>query len=171
MISRIVLTGMMGAGKSAVARELGEALSLPVIDLDDEIERTDRRSIPAIFEEEGEARFREIETESLRKVCRSFSGILSTGGGIVLLECNRTILSEWGKVVYLRADASVLAGRLAKEGEEGRPLLEGVRDLEKQLASILEIRRPLYEESAVTVDTDLLNPKEVCRLVLASISS
>jgi shikimate kinase len=91
---RTVLTGFMGVGKSTVARHLAQMLRCERIDLDSFIEASERRKIAQIINEEGEARFRQIETENLEKVLRTDARIIALGGGAFTIEKNRRLLKE-----------------------------------------------------------------------------
>ncbi len=170
MISRIALTGMMGSGKSTVGRLLSNSLSLPLLDLDEEIERSEGRSISEIFDSVGESRFRSIERRCLEEVCGEFTGILATGGGVVLSPANRETLHGWGRVIYLRASVKVLAGRLAGD-QSARPLLGDEAGLEEGLGRLMAAREELYQSASLMLDTDLLTPAAVCREIVDCLSA
>jgi shikimate kinase len=155
---------MMGSGKSVVGRLLAERLDLPFYDLDEEIERSAGMTIERIFEERGEAAFREEEARVLARFCRREKGVLATGGGTVLRDVNRGLLARWGTTVYLRADPGTLAARLGGVEEKGRPLLRG-GGREELLRSILEERKAAYEGSDRIVDTDALDPETIARQI------
>lgn len=111
----LVLVGMPGSGKSAIGRSLGRMMNRKVIDLDVEIEKCQRKAIPAIFEEVGEPGFREIETEVLKAVCKEKGVILVTGGGTVLSKENKVLIRSNAVVYHVERDISQLA-------RKGRPL-------------------------------------------------
>lgn len=91
---RIILTGFMGVGKSTVARHLAHLLKCEKIDLDSFIEESENRTIAEIINREGEARFREIETENLRKTLETDAQIIALGGGAWTIERNRRLIKE-----------------------------------------------------------------------------
>ncbi len=159
----IALTGMMGAGKSVVADRLAELLGTPVLDLDSAIEERESTTIPLLFESEGEARFREIESDVLQEVCRTHRGVLATGGGTVIDPGNRSVLRRWGRVVYLYAEPEDLAARLALSDWSVRPLLDGHGSLEARLRSLIDSRRAAYEAADHIVETKGLTPGGVAR--------
>ena len=98
----VVLSGMPGAGKSTIGKLLAKALNRPFFDLDEEIVRFAGRSIPEIFATDGEATFRNLETEVLQKVFANKKGIvLATGGGAVLRDENVDLLHRNGKIYFL----------------------------------------------------------------------
>jgi len=164
MIQRIALVGMMGAGKSVVGRLLAEHLRIPFFDLDDEIEKVEGRSIAEIFAERGEGSFREIESARLREAVRSETAVIATGGGVLIAEENRDLLSRWGRTVYLRAPVAILAARVGAGAGAERPLL-AAGPIEARLAAILADRTPLYEAADHVVDTEGLTAGDVARRI------
>jgi shikimate kinase len=148
----VALVGMMGAGKSAVARALGERLGSSVADLDKMVEAQQGCRVAELFEREGEAAFRRQEGRVLRQVLDAGAGIIACGGGIVLDADHRRLLVERCRVVWLEVSPGEAARRLT--GAEGsRPLLAGAAvgpaaDPAGRLEALLAERRSLYEEVA-----------------------
>ena len=91
---KTVLTGFMGVGKSTVARHLACLLKCERLDLDSVIEASEKRTIADIINSEGEARFREIETENLRKILQTDVKIIALGGGAWTTEENRRLIQQ-----------------------------------------------------------------------------
>ena len=141
----LALVGLPGSGKSTVGRQLARRLDLPFIDADQAIEARLGCSIREFFEREGEARFRDIESEVLDDLTRHHPGVLSTGGGAILREKNRQILRERTQVFYLRCSPEEIYRRLRHD--KGRPLLQ-VADPLAKLRDLLAQRDPLYREVA-----------------------
>ncbi|WP_287916552.1 shikimate kinase [Tibeticola sp.] len=141
----LALIGLPGSGKTTVGRMLARRLQLPFLDSDQEIERRMGCSIRQFFEEQGEARFRDIEAEVIDALTRSGPGVLSTGGGAVLRPENRARLHERCRVIYLHARPEDLARRLRRDTQ--RPLLQ-VDDPLKRLRELHAARDPLYRETA-----------------------
>ncbi len=139
-----ILVGLMGSGKSSIGRRLSRYLKLPLIDLDDYIVEKAGRSIPEIFEQHGEAVFRQMETDALREVAGK-PAVIATGGGAVLSAINRKILKEHPPVIWLKASPEFLARRI--DGDSNRPLIAAGDTLSK-LREQVEIRYPLYEQCA-----------------------
>lgn len=149
----VILTGFMGCGKSTVGVRLSYRLRKPVIDTDKEIERTEKRTIPAIFAEDGEAAFRELETACLLRLLETTQDkVISVGGGLPVRERNRELLHSLGTIVYLRAKPETIYGRL--KNDTGRPLLQG-EDPQKKIRELMAERSGFYEDAAdVIVDVD-----------------
>lgn len=147
----IFLVGLMGAGKTSVGKLLARRLGKSFYDSDHEIERTTGVRIPVIFEIEGEAGFRARESRVLADLVQQPNIVLATGGGAVLADENRRVLSQHGTVVYLRASPHDLYQRTRHD--RNRPLLQTENPLAK-LASLFAERDALYREVAdVIVDT------------------
>src|SRR5690348_16909283 len=148
----IFLIGPMGSGKTAVGRSLARHLGKPFYDSDTEIVRRTGVDIPYIFEKEGEAGFREREREAIEALVALRGIVMATGGGAVLREENRRLLSERGWVVYLETSVDQQAERV-KHGRH-RPLLSNV-DPTIRLQELMAMRDPLYRSIAdITVRTD-----------------
>ena len=118
----IVLIGMMGAGKSSVGRSLQRQSGLARLDTDEMLAAEFGMSIEQIFEKHGEKKFRDAETELLRKLAPDRPAIIVTGGGIVLRPQNVDLLKSVGALVWLAADEDILFERAARR--DHRPLLQ-----------------------------------------------
>jgi shikimate kinase len=152
------LLGLSGSGKSTVGPRLARALALPWVDTDADIARESGKSIPQIFQEQGEKAFREKESAVLKKVAASPASVISCGGGIVLSEANRQTMASTGIRIYLQADPATLARRLG--AFSNRPLLSG-KNPEETLATQLAQRAPGYEDSEIKIQVDRMKPDEV----------
>ncbi len=163
---RLLLIGMMGAGKTTVGRMLADRLGWRYLDSDAEVEGATGRTVPELFAAHGESAFRAAEAEALRSaVSGAGRAVVSVAGGAVLDPGNRRIIGASGTVVWLRAEPRTLAARVG-DGT-GRPLLEG--DPATALERLDAVRRPLYRSLAdVVVDVDDLRPEEVVDRVLAA---
>lgn len=168
----IALIGIMGAGKSAVARLLGERLGVSVADLDGMIEAVEGCSVAELFERAGEAWFRRREGELLAEALRSGVRVVACGGGVVLDPERRRLLRERCRVVWLEVEPGEAARRVTRgtsHPASQRPLLAGAEPAER-LRELLEERSPLYAEAAhVRVRTTGLRPGQVADAVLAAL--
>ena len=145
----VALVGFMGAGKSAVGRELAAALGIPFVDTDDLIV-AEAGPIAAIFAERGEAGFRKLEAEVVTDAIAATAErpcVLALGGGAVLSETVREALKSLAHVVWLAAPPEELWARVVGEGPETRPLAADERSFTELLAG----REPLYREVATEV--------------------
>jgi shikimate kinase len=144
----IALVGLMGAGKSSVGRRLAQALNLPFRDTDEEVERAAGRSVSEIFEELGEAAFRDGERRVIARLLDEPPHVLATGGGAFMNPKTRQLIADKAISVWLRADVDVLARRVARKND--RPLLQG-RDTRAALEALARQRDPIYALADLTV--------------------
>ena len=148
----LFLVGPMGAGKSAVGRQLARLLHLQFVDSDQEIESRTGVDIPFIFEKEGETGFRQREAKVIDDLSQKEGIVLATGGGAVIDPENRNHLGARGFVIYLHTSVDQQLSRTRKGRD--RPLLEN-GDPRAVLESLMATREPLYREIAdLTVETD-----------------
>jgi shikimate kinase len=141
----ISFIGFMGAGKSAIGRELSRRIGWPRHDTDEMIREQFGISIPDIFARHGEPAFRDAETALLKTLRRGIAGIVVTGGGIILRTENEQLLRGMGRIVWLDADEEVLWQRVSKHST--RPLLQTL-DPRARFAELLQERLPLYQSTA-----------------------
>ncbi len=174
----VVLVGLPGTGKSTVAPLVGSALGRTVVDLDAEVERAAGRSIPELFDTEGESGFRARELTALREAMDAGPVVIAAGGGLVTTPQAVEELSR-ATVVWLRASPGTLAGRLSAEGTHTgadpgskRPLLasgDGAELLDR-LESLWHERHQRYGELAgLVVDVDDLSADRVAAEILAAL--
>ena len=140
---RIYVVGFMASGKSSVGRRLAERLALPFVDLDDEIERTSGKTIRVLFEESGEAVFREREAALLAATEALPAAVVATGGGCFAQEANRRRVERMGTAVFLDVPLETVRARL--KGKTDRPLFQS----EEQLGSLFAERAPFYRMAPV----------------------
>ena len=151
--ARIYLLGYMGSGKSFSGKRLAQQLDRPFIDLDDYIEEVDGRRIPDIFEESGEAFFRQLEAETLRKTAAWQGYVISCGGGTPCFHDNMAWIKNNGLSIYLKAPSQWLAERLLPEMEH-RPLIKDL--LPEMLPAFIQDkltqREPFYLQADLIFD-------------------
>lgn len=167
----IALIGLMGAGKSAVARALGERLGTSVADLDAMIEALEGCTVAELFERAGEAWFREREARLFQEVLRSRVQVIACGGGVVVDPALRSALHERCRVYWLEVTPAEAARRVRAQSADGsavRPLLAG-GEPEARLAQILEARAAWYAEAAhERVLTDGRTPEQIADQIATS---
>ena len=143
----LFFVGFLGAGKSTLARNLGRMFNRRYVDTDRLVERERGLTVADIFEEDGEERFRELETEALEGLRARTSLLVSCGGGVVETPRNIELIHEMGYCVYLDGDLDDSLRQMRRS--DTRPDFESP----EHAAELLEHRRPLYAEAAdLTVD-------------------
>jgi shikimate kinase len=152
--SKIVLTGFMATGKSAVGRALAARLHCRFIDSDHEIVARAGKPIAAIFADDGEAVFRRLEREVIAELAAaSEPAVIATGGGALVDDANHAALAQAGTIVCLTARPEVIAGRVSA-GNVIRPkLAEGNLPLEAKIIELMEARKHAYSRASIIIDT------------------
>ena len=164
----LYLVGMMGSGKTSTGRPLAEQLGYGFVDADAVIEQAAGCSIPEIFERDGEAGFRALESQVLNAIGQRHSLVVATGGGVVTQQENWGLLHS-GIVVWLDVVPEQLMQRLRADSTV-RPLLQTV-DPDAALNALLNQRRPLYAEADLTVVIDQETPAAVADGILQLLTS
>ena len=159
----LYLIGMMGSGKTSTGRPLAERLGYGFVDADAVIEQAAGCTIPEIFERDGEAGFRELESQVMSAICQRHSLVVATGGGVVTQRKNWGLLHS-GIVIWLDVMRDQLLARLRADATE-RPLLQ-TPDPEAALDDLLAQRKPLYAEADLTVVIDQEDPTTVADGIL-----
>ena len=159
----LYLVGMMGSGKTSTGRPLAERLGYGFVDADAVIEQAAGCSIPEIFERDGEAGFRKLESQVLSAISQRHSLVVATGGGVVTQQENWGLLHS-GIVIWLDVVPDQLLQRL-KADSTVRPLLQ-TDDPEAALNALLNERRPLYAEADLTVVINEETPETVADGIL-----
>jgi shikimate kinase len=152
----IILIGYRACGKTTVGRALAERLRWTFRDTDEIIQRNSGRTIRAIFTEEGEAAFRDLEAEAVQSACAGRHQVISVGGGAILRAANRQVLRASGVVIWLTARPEEIHRRMNADHSTSvnRPALTHMDDL-SEIEHVLAERTPLYAELAdYTLDTD-----------------
>lgn len=164
----VILTGFMGSGKSTTGLGLSYRIKSPLVDTDRMIEKRENRSISEIFAAQGEAYFRERETELLREFISEKPGrIFSVGGGTPLREENARLLHKLGTVVYLKVSAETVCERL--KGDTTRPLLQDDNPKER-IRALLQEREERYMDAAdIVIETDGKKTVQVIEEIVAAL--
>ena len=164
----LFLVGMMGSGKTSTGRPLAERLGYGFVDADAVIEQAAGCSIPEIFERDGEAGFRSLESQVLSAISQHHSLVVATGGGVVTQPENWGLLHS-GIVIWLDVVPDQLLHRLNADSTV-RPLLQ-TSDPEAALNALLNERRPLYSEADLTVVINDETPEAVADGILQLLPS
>ncbi len=160
-MTRVILIGYMGAGKTSIGRRLALALGLQFYDLDWYIEMRYHTRVAGIFKEHGEEHFRDLERRMLHEVAEFEDVIISCGGGTPCFYDNMDYLNQQGDTVYLKADPEVLAMHL-RMGKVERPLIKGKspEELEQYIKVSLHEREPYYKKAKHIIDVSLMDNYE-----------
>ena len=160
-MTRIILIGYMGAGKTTIGRALAKELDVPFYDLDWYIESRRHKTVAQIFAEEGEEAFRRIEHNMLHEVAEFEDVVISCGGGTPCFFDNMEYMNAQGQVVYLKAEPQVLIDHL-RMGRTERPLLKGKSpvELEEFIKEQVRARESYYNQARYIFDVSLMDNYE-----------
>lgn len=165
----LVFVGLMGAGKSAIGKMTAQALNIPFVDSDHEIERVSRMTINELFAAYGEPEFRALETRVIDRLLKTGPRVISTGGGAYINENTRRVIRDMGALtIWINADLDTLWARVSKR--DNRPLLK-TTDPRGTLAALMEARYPIYAEAEITVMSRDAKKEVVTREVLEAIAA
>ncbi len=147
----LALVGMMGVGKSTIGRKLAHLLDLQFADADDEIETAAQRSVSEIFEEFGEASFRDGERRVISRLLDGKECVIATGGGAFVQPDTRALIKDKAITIWLDSDVETLVERVSRNNK--RPLLRGgnVREIVTRMKAE---REPAYAEAMIHVTSD-----------------
>ncbi len=164
----IVLVGLMGCGKSAIGRRLAACLKLPFVDADDEIEKAAGKSISEIFEDHGEAEFREGERKVIARLLSGGPQVLATGGGAFMDEETRARVAEHGVSVWLRAELPVLMRRVLRR--DNRPLLKTGKPA-AVMAKLMKERYPTYAKADIVAESRDVPHERIVSEIVAKLAN
>ncbi len=161
----LVIVGQRASGKTSAGKALARRVGAPFFDTDEQVERTVGMKIPRIFEERGEAFFREAEREAVSLAASLADHVIAAGGGALLDDANKALLCKAGTVVWLDCGPESLLVRRQAEAEasgaDQRPALTGVK-LENEIRLLHEQRRHLYSKASnKRLDTEKMSIEEV----------
>lgn len=141
----------MGVGKSAIGRRVARELGFRFIDSDEQIEKAQKKKIPAIFADEGEPHFRKLEREFIESGHPDTNCVISCGGGLVVQDGMKELLKQKGVVICLFASAESIVERTSRN--KNRPLLN-VENPEEKVRQLLKEREPIYMDSGACITTE-----------------
>ncbi len=164
----VFLLGFMGAGKSTLGRPAARSLGWRFIDLDEEIETRFEKKISGIFEEKGEAHFRQIERKTLESLIDSVkeATLLSCGGGTPCFGDTMEWMNQRGITCYLKPLTSILLGRL-RQMRASRPMISHLteEELGEFIETLLQKREPYYLQSQIILEGEQLNKVEIVKAI------
>jgi len=167
MKSNIALIGFMGTGKTVVGKVLAQKLGKRFVEMDSLIEQKVGKSIPDIFQQDGEIAFRELEIKVTKEVSRDENLIIACGGGIVLNKINIDRLRQNSVIVCLTASPEAILKRVS--GNEYRPLLH-TPDKSRKIQELLAFREPFYDRAAdIKIDTSELDIDAVAEYIIGKL--
>lgn len=150
-MKNVFLVGMPSSGKSTVGKALSTLLHYAYIDLDHRIEQKLGKPISAVFSEQGESYFREVESQLLKEIVTDSGLVVATGGGVPCFFDNMDFIKANGISVFLDVPAEELISRIEHHGVSDRPLLAKMTMLGNELRTKLEYRYPFYSRADVTI--------------------
>ncbi|MDE6139261.1 MAG: shikimate kinase [Candidatus Gastranaerophilales bacterium] len=163
----IVLTGMMGSGKTTIAELLSKKLNFKNIDIDSLIEKEEKMKISEIFTQKGENYFRQIEHEIILSSFLPDNTIISLGGGAFENSKTRKFLLENSTVIYLKTSPETIYERL--KNNKTRPLLCDNMSVEK-INEILKIRKQNYKSASITINTNDKTPERIVEEITGALN-
>lgn len=160
-MTRIILIGYMGAGKTTLGKAVARESGLQFIDLDWYIEERFHAKVADIFAQKGEEGFREIERRMLHEVAEFENVIIACGGGTPCFFDNMDYLNTQGATIYLKGEPEVLQAHIGM-GKSKRPLLEGKtpEQLHEFIKESLAVREPFYMKARYTLNIGLIETEE-----------
>ena len=161
---KIFLLGLPGSGKTTLGKELSELLRLDFVDLDLEIEKRAAKKIKEIFSDQGEGRFRELESAELKRWCTSQGGfVMATGGGTPCFFDNMEWINRAGTSVFLDVPIEELVTRMQRSSILERPLLASLPqdELKDNLGKKHTERLPFYRKAKVTISGETITAEEI----------
>ena len=162
----IALIGFMATGKTSLGKSLAHKLGYTFVETDEMIVEAAGKSIPKIFSEDGEIRFREHEIEACKKASKLHHAVISCGGGVILNKINIDYLKRNCHVVLLQATPDEIYQRAMKDGQETRPVIDK-EDPMAEIEAVLEFREPFYLAAAeIKVNTTQRSLDEIAREIL-----
>jgi len=166
-MTRIVVTGFMGCGKSTIGRKLSQAMNFHFVDTDTMIEQQYGKKCGDIFSEEGEPMFRQYERDALEKSIAMNHTIIATGGGALVRQDNLNLALDECIVVYLDVETEDLLERILFSPKD-RPLID-VPDPQIVVDQMLEKRLPFYEQAQVHVSATGLSTNETLTAIVEAL--
>ena len=162
----IVITGMMGAGKTTVAKLLADALNLKCLDIDTIVEQQEKMTIAEMFAQKGESYFRKLENQTIISNFQNEELVISLGGGALENPQTRNFLLKNSNIVFLKTSPEIIFERI--KNNTSRPLLNNKMSVDK-IKEILNKREKNYNTATIVVNTDNKLPNMVVREIIGAL--
>ncbi len=169
---KIFLLGLPGCGKTTLGKELAQALSVPFVDLDEEIEKREEMPVKEIFRKRKEEYFRKVESLELSKWCESRRDfVMATGGGAPVFFDNVDKINKAGKSIFLDVTAREITNRILRTPLEERPLFANANaeTLKDQIEFMRSQRVPFYKKAHMTIAGDDISVAEMIKKIRTEI--
>ena len=150
----IYLIGMPGSGKTTLGKQLAQELNYSFVDMDEEIEKSERKTINEIFAEEGEEEFRDIEQDTLHEIATGKNLVVATGGGVPCFFDNMQFINRSGMSIFIDVSAKELHKRIASNTDRPMFLYKTPQEIETELSNKITSRLPFYSQAQITVTGD-----------------
>jgi shikimate kinase len=163
---KIFLIGLPGSGKTTIAKQLADKIPLPYMDLDQEIEKAERKTISQIFKDKKEDYFRKVESQLLKAWCASdFSFVMATGGGAPCFFDNIKAMNESGITIFLDVATMEITKRIISSKGEERPLLKsnGIDGLKDQIEFLRSQRISFYKQAQKIFSGERISAREILK--------
>lgn len=147
----IYLIGMPGSGKTTLGKQLAKALNYSFVDMDEEIEKAERKSINEIFSKKGEEEFRDIEQDTLHEIATGKNLVVSTGGGAPCFYDNMKFINNSGLSIFINVPAQELANRIVKGNERPMFLNKSIEEVKAEVSDKIISRLSFYNQAQVII--------------------
>jgi shikimate kinase len=161
---KIYLIGLPGCGKSTLGKQLSKRLGFPFIDLDIALEQREGKPVKDIFKLNGEDYFRQIESDTLKKVSNVLPDVvIATGGGAPVFFDNMEFMNKLGQTVFLDVPAREIANRILKSNKDERPLLARLApdELKDQIEFLRSQRINFYNQATYTISSPVITVEDI----------
>lgn len=147
----IYLIGMPGSGKTTLGKQLAKALNYSFVDMDEEIEKAERKSINEIFSKKGEEEFRDIEQDTLHEIATGKNLVVSTGGGAPCFYDNMKFINNSGLSIFINVPAQELANRIVKGNKRPMFLNKSIEEVEAEVSDKILSRLSFYNQAQIII--------------------
>ncbi|OGG03647.1 hypothetical protein A2W14_01830 [Candidatus Gottesmanbacteria bacterium RBG_16_37_8] len=168
MDKSLILIGLRGSGKTTIAKKLSRFLKWPYIETDDYIANSAGMKISELIISKGIRNFRKLERQAVIDAIKHNPAVIATGGGVVENPENMNLLKKKGRIIYLKGDPAILAGRIGND--QNRPLLTSSNNMKEDLINLYHKRKKLYRNWAdLIIEVNNQNPSKTIKKIMEKI--